>query len=86
VAQVTGTTVAIPGFTGQLIGPDHGEYDALRAVWNAMHDRRPALIARCATAADVAAAIGYARAAGLVIAVRGGGHSLPGFSTCAGSG
>ncbi len=49
-----------------------------------MHDRRPALIARCGTAADVAAAIGYARAHNLLIAVRGGGHSLPGFSTCDG--
>jgi FAD/FMN-containing dehydrogenase len=82
--QVTGTTLAIPGFTGQLIGPDQDRYDELRAVWNAMHDRRPALIARCGTAADVTAAIGYARAHDLVIAVRGGGHSLPGFSTCDG--
>jgi FAD/FMN-containing dehydrogenase len=81
---VTETTQAIPGFTGQLIGPDQERYDELRAVWNAMHDRRPALIARCGTAADVAAAIGYARAHDLVIAVRGGGHSLPGFSTCDG--
>jgi len=81
---VTGTTLAIPGFSGQLIGPGHDRYDELRAVWNAMHDRRPALIARCATAQDVAAAIGYARAQGLLIAVRGGGHSLPGFSTCDG--
>jgi FAD/FMN-containing dehydrogenase len=86
VGQVTGTgaTLAIPGFAGQLIDPDHDRYDQLRAVWNAMHDRRPALIARCATAGDVAAAIGYARAEDLVIAVRGGGHSLPGFSTCDG--
>jgi FAD/FMN-containing dehydrogenase len=80
----SGTTGTIPGFTGQLIGPDHDRYHALRAVWNAMHDRRPALIARCETAGDVAAAIGYARARNLLIAVRGGGHSLPGFSTCDG--
>ncbi|HEY9244447.1 MAG TPA: FAD-binding oxidoreductase [Streptosporangiaceae bacterium] len=79
-----GTTQVIPGFSGQLIDPGHPSYDELRAVWNAMHDRRPALIACCRTATDVAAAIGYARAQGLVIAVRGGGHSLPGFSTCDG--
>ena len=78
----SGTTPAIPGFTGQLIPPDHDRYDELRVVWNAMHDRRPALIAQCRTAADVAAAIGYAQAHDLTIAVRGGGHSLPGFSTC----
>ena len=82
--MVTEATLTIPGFTGQLTGPGHDRYDELRAVWNAMHDRRPALIARCGTAADVAAVIGYARAQGLVIAVRGGGHSLPGFSTCDG--
>jgi FAD/FMN-containing dehydrogenase len=80
----SGTTPVIPGFTGQLISPDHDRYDELRAVWNGMHDRRPALIAQCKTAEDVAAAIGYARAHDLAIAVRGGGHSLPGFSTCDG--
>jgi FAD/FMN-containing dehydrogenase len=72
---------AIPGFTGQVITPGHHEYDDLRRVWNAMHDRRPALIARCATPGDVRAAIKYARQHHLPIAVRGGGHSLPGFST-----
>jgi FAD/FMN-containing dehydrogenase len=83
-ATASGMTQAIPGFTGQLISPDHDRYDELRAVWNAMHDRRPALIAQCRTAADVAAAIGHAQTHGLAIAVRGGGHSLPGFSTCDG--
>jgi FAD/FMN-containing dehydrogenase len=71
----------IPGFNGRVVGPDAADFDATRAIWNAMHDRRPALIARCESAQDVAAAIAHARARGLTIAIRGGGHSLPGFST-----
>jgi FAD/FMN-containing dehydrogenase len=74
-------TVEIPGFTGAITGPDDPGYDEARAVWNVMHDRRPAAIARCLSPADVAAAIAYGRARGLAIAVRGGGHSLPGHST-----
>ena len=65
-----------------MIRPDEAGYDAARAIWNAMHDRRPALIARPRSAPDVAAAIRYARARGLVIAVRCGGHSMPGHSIC----
>jgi FAD/FMN-containing dehydrogenase len=71
----------IPGFAGRVIGPTEEDYHATRAVWNVMHDRSPALIARCTSAADVATAIAYGRAHGLKIAVRGGGHSLPGHST-----
>jgi FAD/FMN-containing dehydrogenase len=77
-----GVTAVIPGFTGQVITAGHDRYDELRSIWNVMHDRRPAVIARCESAADVAAAIAYARRHDLVIAVRGGGHSLPGFGTC----
>jgi FAD/FMN-containing dehydrogenase len=67
-------------FRGDLIGPDHPAYEAQRRVWNGSIDRRPALIARCADRADVVAALAYARRAGLTVAVRGGGHSFPGFS------
>src|SRR5271154_2340567 len=72
----------IPGFSGTVIRPDQVGYDAARAIWNAMHDRRPALIAQPRSATDVAAAIRYAPAEGLLIAVRGGGHSMPGHSVC----
>ncbi len=74
-------TIEIPGFTGPILGLDDPGYDEARAVWNVMHDRRPMAVARCRSPADVAAAIAYARAQGLTIAVRGGGHSLPGHSS-----
>jgi FAD/FMN-containing dehydrogenase len=67
-------------FRGDLVGPDHPAYEAQRRVWNGSIDRRPALIARCADRADVVAALAFARRAGLAIAIRGGGHSFPGFS------
>jgi len=72
----------ITGFAGAVISPNEPGYDAARTIWNAMHDRRPTLIVQPRSAPDVAAAIRYARAAGLQIAVRGGGHSMPGHSVC----
>jgi FAD/FMN-containing dehydrogenase len=69
---------------GQLIVPGDTDYDRSRVVWNAIADRYPALIARCTGVDDVVAAVRFARDHDLVIAVRGGGHSVAGFSTCDG--
>ena len=74
----------LENFLGQLIRPDDSEFDAARIVWNAMADKRPALIARCAGVDDVISAVHYAREKDLVVAIRGGGHSVAGFSTCDG--
>jgi len=68
-------------FTGELIAPEDSGYDQARAVYNAMIDRRPALIARCADADAVARVIGFARAHDLPLAVRGGGHHGAGLGT-----
>ena len=68
------------GFGGELLDQEHAGYHTARSVWNGMIDRRPALIARCAAVADVQAALAYARAQGLPVAVRGGGHSASGLS------
>ncbi|MGH3706351.1 MAG: FAD-binding oxidoreductase, partial [Agromyces sp.] len=70
------------GFAGVLVRPDDGAYDEYRRVWNGSIDRRPAVIARCAGADDVGAALTFARRTGLPVAVRGGGHSFPGLSVC----
>ena len=72
------------GFAGQLIQPGDGDYDTARAVFNGMIDRRPALIARCTGVADVVAAVRFARAQELLVAVRAGGHSVPGYGVCDG--
>src|SRR5207253_4186845 len=69
-------------FRGQLILSGDRQYDSSRVVWNAIADRHPALIARCTRVEDVIAAVRFAREHDLVIAVRGGGHSVAGFSTC----
>src|SRR3989442_11056631 len=72
------------GFRGQLILPGDSDYDRSRAVWNAIAGRHPALIARCTRVEGVVAPVRFAREHDLVIAVRGGGHSVAGFSTCDG--
>ncbi|HXW10042.1 MAG TPA: FAD-binding oxidoreductase [Steroidobacteraceae bacterium] len=68
--------------TGPVLLAGHPQYDAARVVWNGMHDKRPALIARCLTDQDVRHAVTFAHERRLLTAVRGGGHSWPGKSVC----
>jgi hypothetical protein len=69
---------------GQLFTVGREGYDAARRIWNGMIDKYPALIARCADGDDVVRAVTFARERELLLAVRGGGHSFPGYSTCDG--
>ena len=79
-------TTGIDGFRaamdGPVILPGEAGFDDGRRVWNAAIDRRPAVIARCATTADVVAAVGFAREHGLEISVRGGAHNPAGTAVC----
>ena len=79
---------AIEAFAAQLRGraldESDADYDDARTIWNAMIDRRPGLIVRCAEAADAAAAVRFARDNGLLVAVRGGGHGIAGTAVCDG--
>ncbi len=67
---------------GPLMLSGHPDYDGARKIWNGMHDKRPALIARCMNSQDVSHAVTFARERELLVAVRGGGHSWPGKSVC----
>src|SRR5690349_20922416 len=78
MASTDTSTLDLPGFGGQLIRPGDAQYDEARRVFNAMIDRRPVLIARCATADDVAAAVNLARQQGITLSVYGGGHGVTG--------
>jgi FAD/FMN-containing dehydrogenase len=69
---------------GGVLRPTDEGYDEARKIHNGMIDRRPTLIARCAGVADVITSIRFARDQRLLVSVRGGGHSIPGFSVCDG--
>ncbi len=69
---------------GDLLARGDSGYDEARTIWNGIHDRYPALIARCADIDDVRMSVDFARERSLLLAVRGGGHSFPGKSVCAG--
>ena len=78
------STAAIAAFRARLQGealtPADPAYDEARRVWNAMIDKRPALIARCADAADIVAAVRFAREQDLAVSIRGGGHNVAGLA------
>src|SRR6476619_4530440 len=71
-------------FAGRLLRPIDERYEEVRSIWNAAIQRRPALIASCTGAADVLAALRFARDRGLTISVRGGGHAVAGHALCDG--
>jgi len=90
---LAGGSVVLPGSSiealaaslgGDVLLPDSQDYDRTRRVWNGMFDKKPALIARCTGASDVRHAVDFAREHQLLTAVRAGGHSLSGKSTCDG--
>jgi FAD/FMN-containing dehydrogenase len=69
---------------GRVLSASDAEYDQARRLWNKMFDRHPALIVRCTGAADIQRAVAFAHERQLLLAVRGGGHSFPGYSMCDG--
>src|SRR5690349_15030091 len=87
IRTLEGGTKTIPAATlttlrgklrGSAVLPGEEGYDSARTIWNAMIDRRPGLIVRCLGAADVMLAVQLARAEGLLLSVRGGGHNIAG--------
>ena len=69
------------GLRGRVIGRHDADYDAARALYNGMIDKRPVLIARCVDVADVITAVNFGREQNLLIAIRGGGHNGPGLGS-----
>ena len=87
-AQITLPASAVKKFRlslkGALLDSASPAFEAARHIWNGAFDRHPALIARCSNAADIQKSVEFARTHDLLVAVRGGGHSLPGYSVCEG--
>ncbi|MCP9952375.1 FAD-dependent oxidoreductase [Actinomadura madurae] len=82
MAPINAVNALKGGFSGTVLLPSQPGYDEARSVFNGMIDRSPAVIARCADAADVAAAVDTARDNELLVAVRSGGHGVAGLATC----
>lgn len=72
------------GLRGPVLVPGETGYDEARAIWNAMIDRRPAIVARCLGVSDVIAGVGFAREHGLALSIRGGGHNIAGLALAEG--
>ncbi|HWO57367.1 MAG TPA: FAD-binding oxidoreductase [bacterium] len=93
VAALSGGATEVPSeavtqlrarLRGALLQSGDPGYDDARALWNAMIDRRPALVAQCAGAADVAAVVAFVREHNLLLAIKGGGHNIAGNAVCDG--
>ena len=69
---------------GELILSDNAGYDDARSIWNAMIDRRPALIVRCLGVTDVVTCVNFARERGLILSIKSGGHNISGLAVCEG--
>jgi hypothetical protein len=83
-SDVTGEAIQafVASMRGPVVQPDDPAYDEVRSLYNGMIDKRPGLIARCVDVADVIAAVKFGRDHGLLVAIRGGGHSGPGLGSC----
>src|SRR5260221_3079528 len=68
----------VMGVRGAVVQPGDAGYDEERAIWNGLIDRRPALVVKCTGAADVVDSVNFARAHGLLLSIRGGGHNVAG--------
>src|SRR5438094_7322998 len=91
IRTLSGRDIALPddvieelgrGLHGRLLTPGSTGYDEARTIWNAMIERRPALVVRCIDAEDVATAVRFARENSLLTSVRGGGHNIAGNAVC----
>ena len=80
--QIKALTALKAGIQGAVILPGDASFDTARQVWNAMIDKHPAAIVRCAATPDVVQAVNFAREQGLRLAVRGGGHNIAGSAVC----
>ena len=80
--QLDITATGLENFSGETFTPDDSEYNNVRSIWNAMIDKRPAIIAQCRTTEDVVSAVKFARARNLPISIRGGGHNVAGHAVC----